>query len=107
MIARQTYLVSNYLNQYSFAASAIEFAVEDLFPRPEIKLAFGNRDDDFPAHYLPLEMGVSVVFAGPIVLIGACRSVRSKVFQPYVVIVMQPRLIVVDEHRSSDMHGVY
>ena len=107
MIARQKQLVANYLNQYSFAASAIEFAVENLFPWSEIKFAFGNRDDDFPAHDLPLEMGVSVVFAGPIVSIGDCRSMRSKFFQPYVVIVMQPLFIVVDEYRSGDVHGVY
>lgn len=62
--ARQIYLFSNYLNQYSFTTSSIEFGVEDLFPWPEIKFAFGNRDEDFRAHDLPLEMGVSIIFAG-------------------------------------------
>jgi hypothetical protein len=30
--------------------AAVEFAVENLFPRAKIQLAFGNRYDDFPAH---------------------------------------------------------
>jgi hypothetical protein len=51
-------------------------------------------------------MCVSVVFAGPVVSIGACRSVRSKFFQPHLIIVMQARFIVVDEHRRGDVHGV-
>ena len=107
MIAPQKWLVSNYLNQCSFASSSIEFAVEDLFPWSEIKFALGNRHDDFPAHDLALEMCVSVVFACPVVSIGARRSVRSKFFQPYFIIVMKPRFIVVDEYRRGDMHGIH
>ena len=105
--SRSSYLLSNYLDQYSFAASSIEFAVEDLFPWSEIKFALGDRDDHFTAHDLALEMGVSVIFAGTVVLIGAGRSVRRKFFQPYVVIVVQSRFVVVDEYRSGDVHGVH
>jgi len=54
----------------AFAAAAVEFAVEDLFPRAEIEFAFGNGDDDFAAHDLALEMGVGVIFAGAIVTVG-------------------------------------
>ena len=107
MITRQKWLVSNYLNQYSFASFTIEFAVEDLFPWSEIKFTLGNRDNHFPPHDLALEMGVSVVFARSIVSIGARRSVRSKFFQPYLIIMMQPRFVVIDEYRSGDMHGVH
>jgi hypothetical protein len=39
-------------------SAAIELAVEDLFPPPEIEFAFGDRDDDFPAHDLTLQMSV-------------------------------------------------
>src|SRR5437867_11500520 len=59
-------LLSDYLNEHTFAPSSVEFAVENLFPRPEIQFAFGDRDDDFAAHDLTLEVGVSVVFASPI-----------------------------------------
>src|SRR5204863_2810844 len=70
------YLLSDNLDQHSLFSSAVEFAVENLFPRAEIQFAFGNRDDDFPAHDLTFEVGVSVVFAGAIVPIGGSRSVR-------------------------------
>src|SRR5262249_1278133 len=65
-----------------------------------------NRDDDFAAHDLTFEMGVSIVFASAIVSIGARRRVGRQFFQPRLVIVMQPGLIVVDEHRGGDVHRV-
>ena len=64
-------LGSNYLDEDSLAPSAVEFAVENLFPRPEVQFAFGDRDDDFAAHDLALEVGVGVVFTGAIVPVGA------------------------------------
>src|SRR6185369_8350144 len=73
----------------------------------EIKFALGNRDDDFPAHDLALEMCVGVVFAGPIVPIGARWSVRSNFFQPRIIVVMQSRFVVIDEYRSGNMHRVH
>ena len=91
MISGETSL-SYYLDQHSLCASAVEFAVEDLFPRAEIQFALGDGDDDFAAHDLALEMGVGVVFAGAVVLIGAGRSVRGEFLQPHLVVVMQTRL---------------
>jgi len=41
---------SNYLHQHPLSAAAIKFAVENLFPRAEVELAFCNRDDNFTAH---------------------------------------------------------
>jgi hypothetical protein len=61
-VKRLMRLVSNYFHQHPFSSSPVEFPVENLFPWSKIKLAFGNRDDDFPAYDLPLEMGVGVVF---------------------------------------------
>jgi hypothetical protein len=77
-----------------------------LFPRTEIQFAPRNCNDDFTAHDLALQMGVSIVFAGPIMPIAGGRRVRREFFQPHFVIVMESRLIVVDEHRGGDMHGV-
>jgi hypothetical protein len=48
---------------------AVELAVEDLFPPPEVELALGNCYDDFPSHDLPLQVGVGVVLAGAVVAI--------------------------------------
>src|SRR4029453_14560923 len=62
-VKRLMRLVSNYFHQHPFFSSPVEFAVENLFPRPEIEFAFRDRNDDFPAHDLTLQMCVSVVFA--------------------------------------------
>ena len=77
-----------------------------MFPRTEIQFPICDRDDNFAAHDLTLEMGVGVIFAGAIVLIAAGRIVRSEFFQPNLIIVMQARFVVVDEYRRRDVHGV-
>jgi hypothetical protein len=100
------WLVSDYLNQHSLPTSPVEFAVENLFPRAEIQFALGNCDDDFAAHDLTLEVGVSVVFAGAIMPIKGGRCMWRQCFQPQLVIVVKPRFIVIDKHRGSDVHGV-
>ena len=99
-------LVSDYLDQHSLSPSAIEFAVENLFPRAEIQFALSDCDDDFSAHDLPLQMGVGVVFAGPIVAIAGGRRMRSQFLQPHLVVVMESWFIVINEHGRSDVHGV-
>ena len=105
MISGETSLSDN-LDQHSFLAATVEFAVENLFPRTEIEFAVGDGDDDFAAHDLAFQVGVGVVFAGAVVSIGGGRRVRREFFQPDVVIVMQPALVVVDEDRCGDVHGV-
>ena len=100
------WLVSNYLDEHSLSAAAVEFAVEDLFPRAEIEFAFGDGDDDFAAHDLTLEVGVSIVFAGAIVAISGGWRVWRQFFQPDLVIVMESRFIVINKHRGGDVHGV-
>jgi len=98
--------VSNYLDEHSLAPSAVELAVENLFPRPEVQFAFGDRDDDVAAHDLTLEVGVGIVFASAIVAISGRRLVRREFFQPDLVIVMESRFIVINKHRGGDVHGV-
>ena len=105
MISGETSL-PNDLDQHALSAAAVEFAVEDLFPRAEIEFAFGDGDDDFAAHDLAFQVGVGVVFAGAVVVVGAGRRVRREFFQPDLVVVMKAALVVVDEDRRGDVHGV-
>ena len=72
----QLTLLSDDFHQHSLFSLAVEFAVENLFPRSEIQFAFGDRHDNFTAHDLTLEMGVGVIFSSPVVSIGAGRRVR-------------------------------
>ena len=69
-------LFPDYLDQHALFSPAVEFAIENLFPRPEIQFAFGDRNDNFAAHDLTFEVGVSIVFTGPVVSIAARRRVR-------------------------------
>jgi hypothetical protein len=106
VISGETLSLSDDFHEHSLVPSAVEFAVENLFPRPEVQFAFGNRDDDFAAHDLALEVGVSIVFASAIVAISGGRLVRRQFFQPDLVIVMEARFIVINKHRGGDVHGV-
>jgi len=107
VISGETSSLSDYLDQYSLLSSAVEFAVENLFPWPEIQFAFGDRNDNFAAHDLTLQVCIGVVFAGPVVSIGVRRHVRRQFFQPQLIIVMKAWFVIVDEYRSSDVHGVH
>jgi hypothetical protein len=48
-------------------------------------------------------MRVGIVLARPIVPILADRRVRSKFFEPRLVIVVQATLVVVDKHADRDV----
>src|SRR6516164_2744845 len=98
-------LLANDLNQSAFAAAAIEFAVEDLFPWAEVELAPGDGDHDFAAHDLAFHVGVGVVFAGAVMLVLGGRRMGSELFQPDVVIMKEAVFGVIDEDGSGDMHG--
>ena len=99
-------LLSNDLHEHSFAPAAVEFAVENLFPGTEIQSALGDRDDHFAAHDLTLQVRVGIVFAGTIVAISGGRLVWRQFFKPNLVIVVEPRFIVINKDRSGDVHGV-
>ena len=100
-------LLAEDLDEHAFRAAAVELAVEDLLPRAEIELPAGNRHDDFPAHDLPLVVRVGVVFAGAVVTVALGRRVEGgQLLQPALVVFVQPRLVVVDEHARRDVHRV-
>src|SRR5688572_15968072 len=98
---------TNYFHQHTLSAAAIELAVKDLFPRPEVRFAFGDGNDHFPTHDLAFQVGVGVVFTGAIVLILRSRLVRRELLQPDIIIVQKPILGVVDEHRCCNVHRAY
>jgi hypothetical protein len=81
---------------------AVEFAVEDLFPGAEVEFSAGNGDDRFPAHDLPLQVGVGVDFAG-VVAVGGDRFVGGEFFKPLVKILVQARFVVVDKDAGGDL----
>ena len=70
------------LNQHSLLAAAVEFAVEDLLPGPEVELSGGHRYHHFAAHYLALDMRVGVVLPCSVVMVLADGFVRRQGLEP-------------------------
>ena len=62
--------LADHFDQDTFRASAIELPVEDLFPRPEVKLTVSDGDHHFAPHDLPLQMRVGVVLSGSVVRVS-------------------------------------
>lgn len=99
-------LLPDQLHQDPFSPLAIKLAVKNLFPGPKIKAPRRDRDHHFPAHDLPLEVRIPIVFPSPVVVISAQRLMGGEIFQPAFKIPMQARFIVIDEDRGGDVHGI-
>ena len=99
------FLFADDFHQHAFAAAPVKLAVKNLFPGPEIEPAPGYGHHYLPAHDLPLQMGIGVILAD-VVAIPGDRGVGGQVFQPDLVVVMQPGLIVIDEDAGGDVHGI-
>src|SRR5689334_21701084 len=104
---RSTRLLADDLDQDLLVALAVELAVEDLLPRAEIELALRDRADDLAAHELALEVRVRVVLAGAVVGVGGrARVVRGELLEPLREVLVEARLVVVDEDARRDVHRV-
>src|SRR3954471_24865420 len=100
-------LFADYFDEHALAAAAIEFAVENLFPRPEVQFGFGDGHYDLPSHDLPLQVGVGVVLSGAIVFVLGSGRVGREPFEPGVIVMKQPILGVVDVNAGRNVHGVH
>src|SRR5262249_44744024 len=57
--------------------------------------------------HLALVVRVAVVLAGAVVMVAlGARVVRGELLEPTGVVLVQPRLVVVDEHARGDVHRV-
>ena len=103
---RNVVLFPNDLDQHPFLPPPIELAVEKLLPGAKIQFAICHSHYNFTAHHLAFQVRIGVVFARAVMKILADGFMRGEFFQPGFVIVMQPALIVVDEDRGGDVHGI-
>src|SRR2546423_13687184 len=95
----------NNLYKDALFPAAVEFAVEDLFPRAEIELAGGDRDYHFAAHDLAFEVGIGVILAGAVMPVRRWGHAASA-FRARPRNRGQTGFIVVDEYRRGDVHRV-
>jgi hypothetical protein len=107
LFMRRQPLLPDDLDQHPLGPVAVEFAVENLFPRAEVEFPLGDGDDDFPAHDLTLQMGVGVVLAGAVVVVMVRVGIERRQFlQPLAEIMVQAALVVVDEDRTGYVNRV-
>ena len=92
--------------QHAFAATAIKFAVENLFPRAKVEFAIRNGDNNLTAHDLTFHVRVGVVLARAVMMILRCRLVWREFFKPDIIIVQQTVLGIVDVNARGDVHGI-
>src|SRR5262249_34886768 len=94
-------------DQHPFRPTAVELAVEDLLPRPAVEPALGDGHDDLASHDLPLQVGVGVVLARAVVEVDVGGGVEGcQPLEPALVVLVQAGLVVVDEDRGRDVHGI-
>src|SRR4030043_2103551 len=89
--------------QPSLAAPPVKFPIKNLLPGTEIQFPSRHRDHDFPSHNLPFQMGVSVVLPGSVVQILQDRLMGSQFLEPFLVILVEAGVLIVDKNRSRDM----
>lgn len=99
-------LLPDDLHERPLSPSAVKFSVKDLLPGSEVELALRNGDDDFTTHDLPFQVRVRVVFPGAVVMIVRGWLMGREFLQPNLVIVQKAALVVVDENRGGDVHGI-
>jgi hypothetical protein len=80
---------------------------KDLLPGAKIQLALSDSHHHLATHDLAFHMRIGVVLAD-IVAVLRYRFMGSELFQPDVIIVMQPGfIIIIYEYRRGYMHRVY
>jgi len=99
-------LLSDHFDQDSLGSAAVELSVKDLFPGAEIEGASSDGHSHLSAHDLSLEMGIPIVLSRAVVPVLVQGLMGSQPFQPVVIVVEEPLLVVIDIDAGSDVHGV-
>src|SRR5579875_2271699 len=95
-------LLADNLHQDALGPATVELTVEDLFPWSEVEGASRNRHHDLAAHDLALEVRVGVVLPCVVMPVLGRRRVGGETLQPPAEVLVQSRLVVVDENRGRD-----
>src|SRR5258707_2281042 len=62
-------LLPHYLHDHPLITLAVEFSIEDSLPRPQVEFARGDRHDHFMMNQQRLQMRVSIILAGFVMLV--------------------------------------
>jgi hypothetical protein len=87
-------------------------ASKDPLPGAKVEAAVGDSNHHLAAHNLPLQVGVGIILTGAVVQ-PACgpaladRRMRRQLFEPHLIIVVQPALVVIDELAGRNVLRIY
>jgi hypothetical protein len=90
------------LHDHALLALTVKFGIEDSLPSSEIELALRNRQSHRLMQQQTLEVRVAVVLAGFVMAVVFAK--RGELFQPFVDILNEARLVVVDINGGRDVH---
>ena len=99
------FLFTDDLHENPLAPTSVELTVKYLFPRTEVECASRDRHNNFAAHHLSLEVGVSIVFA--CVVMPIASFVRCKSLQKVIIVLYEARLIIIDIDTGCDVHRIH
>jgi len=106
MISRSgRFLFPDYFYKHPFPAFTVKLAVKDLLPGTKIELTVCNCYNSFTTHQSSFYVSVGIILE-TIVLILGIGFFRSKFFEPYLEIVMQPLFVIIDENTCTDVHCI-
>lgn len=106
LFLKEIRLFADDLDQNPLFTPTVKLTIKNLLPRAKVQFAFSHGNNNLPAHYLSLQMGVGIVLVA-IMVVLIDRVMWGEFFQPNLVIMVQAGFIIVYEHGSGDMHGVY
>jgi len=84
----------------------VELGIKNPLPSPEIQPALRDGNHDFTAKKLAFDMGVAVVFSGPVMAI-AFQIVGRDFFKKAVKVLDQPIFIIIDVNACGDVHRIH
>ena len=98
-------LFAENLDKNAFGPFPVKFSVKNAFPGAKIKPSPRDSHDHLAPHEGAFQVGIGVVFRAVMPVLGV-GFFRGQLFQPFFKVVMQTGLIIVDEDRGGDVHGV-
>ena len=106
-IVKMQMLVTNDLYQHPLFSLTVKLSIENLFPWAKIERSLCNGHNDLTPHYLPLHVCIGIVFKGEVVAIPGYRFMGRNLFEPFPVIIVETRLIIVDKNGCSYVHCIH
>jgi len=99
-------LLSDYLYKNPLPPQSIKFAIEDLFPRPQVQLSSCYCHNYFPAHDSTFYMRVAIILSSEIMAVSGNRFMRSQRLKKFFEILMEPAFIIIDKDAGCNMHSI-